>query len=464
MTSPITTQLSLDELKKKYTAAGQDHVFTFYDSLSNIEKKALLEQLATFDPRHINEIVQRALQPDEAKKAADAVEPLPDSTLASKLDSSADDIAKWYSSGLDLIAQDKVAVVLMAGGQGTRLGSSDPKGCYDIGLPSRKSLFQLQAERIRKIQELASKKSGTSSATVPWHIMTSCRTREPTQAFFESKKYFGLDSANIKIFEQGLLPCISNEGKIMLEGKGEVAVSPNGNGGIYEALVSYGIIDDMRKRGIEYIHVHGVDNCLVKVADPVFIGFAKSLDADVATKVVRKRDATESVGLIITKNGKPDVVEYSEIDHATAHAEDPKQPGVLKFRAANIVNHLYSLQSLQSIPQWLKNLPHHVARKKIPTLDLQSGELIKTDAPNGIKMEQFIFDIFPYIPLNKFACLEVLREDEFSPLKNAPGKGQDDPDTSRCDVLAQGRRWIKAAGAASVPEGIEVSPLVSYVS
>lgn len=456
----------LAELKEKYTKANQAHVFTFFDTLNDKEKDSLLEQLSTLDPSSINDIVQRSLHPD-AETGANVVEPLPDSTLASKLDSSADDINQWYASGLDLIAQNKVAVVLMAGGQGTRLGSSDPKGCYDIGLPSHKSLFQLQAERILKIQELAGRKAGSAagSVTVPWYIMTSCRTREPTQEYFEGKKYFGLKASDIKIFEQGLLPCISNEGKIMLETKGEVAVSPNGNGGIYKAIISDGVLDDMRRRGIEYVHVHGVDNCLVKVADPVFIGFSAALNVDIATKVVRKRDATESVGLIVTRNGRPGVVEYSEIDHATAHAEDPKHPGVLKFRAANIVNHCYSLRFLESIPQWADKLPHHIARKKIPTIDLQTGEVTKPEAPNGIKLEQFIFDVFPEVSVEKFACLEVLREDEFSPLKNARGKGQDDPDTSRRDVMAQGKRWVEMAGASCVPDGgVEVSALLSYVS
>lgn len=457
---------SLAALKEKYTKAGQEHVFTFFDTLSEGEQDHLLEQLSTINPSHINDIVQRSLHASDTNSGPNIVKPLPDFTLASKLDSSTDDINKWYASGLDLISQNKVAVVLMAGGQGTRLGSSDPKGCYDIGLPSHKSLFQLQAERIRKIQELASQKAGASagSVVVPWYIMTSCRTREPTQEYFEGKKYFGLNAADIKIFEQGLLPCISNEGKIMLETKGQVAVSPNGNGGIYEALISDGVLDDMRKRGIQYVHVHGVDNCLVKVADPVFIGFSAALDVDIATKVVRKRDATECVGLIVTRNGRPGVVEYSEIDEATAHAEDPKHPGVLKFRAANIVNHCYSLNFLGSIPEWADKLPHHIARKKIPTIDLETGEVTKPESPNGIKLEQFIFDVFPEVSVDKFACLEVLREDEFSPLKNARGKGQDDPDTSRRDVMAQGARWVEQAGATAVPKGgVEVSALLSYV-
>jgi UDP-N-acetylglucosamine/UDP-N-acetylgalactosamine diphosphorylase len=226
----------------------------------------------------------------------------------------------------------------------------------------------------------------------------------------------------------------------------------------------------MRNRGIKHIHAYCVDNCLVKVADPIFLGFSASKSVSIATKVVRKRNATESVGLILLKNGKPDVVEYSEIDKETAEAKDSKHSGgdVLKFRAANIVNHYYSFEFLESIPDWAHKLPHHVARKKIPYIDTESGEQKKPEKPNGIKLEQFVFDVFPMLDLKKFACMEVRREEEFSPLKNAKGTGEDDMDTSRRDVMAQGARWIKAAGGTVVSmgddSGVEVSPLISYVS
>ncbi|KAK0657166.1 nucleotide-diphospho-sugar transferase [Cercophora newfieldiana] len=462
---PTPEQIS--ELKEKYTLAGQSQVLTFYDSLSAAEKVALYKQLSSFDPVYINTLAAKALSPaktsnDEATKPT--LEPLPESATASIMDSKKEDIDGWYAAGLDLIAANKVAVVLMAGGQGTRLGSSAPKGCYDIDLPSHKSLFQIQAERIRKVEQLAAAKAATGiKVVVPWYVMTSGPTRKPTEDYFKSHNYFGLKAENVVIFEQGVLPCISNDGKILLESKGKVAVAPDGNGGIYNALVDSKALDDMKVRGIEHIHAYCVDNCLVKVADPVFIGFSAAANVDIATKVVRKRNATESVGLILLKNGKPDVVEYSEIDKETTEEKDPKQPDVLRFRAANIVNHYYSFRFLESIPVWSKSLPHHVAKKKIPYADLQTGENVKPTAVNGIKLEQFVFDVFPMLELNKFACLEVRREDEFSPLKNAKGTGEDDPDTSKRDIMLQGKRWAEAAGATvTSEEGIEVPPLMSY--
>lgn len=456
------------QLKEKYDKAGQGHVFQFYEDLSPGEKGALYEQVRPIDPEYINKIADVAIHPpkSEDENQKPKLDQLPDSATTSTIDSKEDQLNKWYEDGLKLISENKVAVVLMAGGQGTRLGSSAPKGCYNIGLPSEKSLFQLQAERICRLQNLASRHYNKEDVVVPWYVMTSGPTRKPTKDYFEENKYFGLNRNNVVFFEQGVLPCISMDGKILLESKNRVAVAPDGNGGIYQALIGSGIVSDMQKRGIQHIHAYCVDNCLVRVADPTFIGFAAEKEVDIATKVVRKRDAKESVGLILQKNGKPDVVEYSEIDSETAEAKDARDSSLLKFRAANIVNHYYSFNFLESIPDWAHRLPHHVAKKKIPCVD-QDGKQIKPEKPNGIKLEQFVFDCFPFLPMDKFACMEVKREDEFSPLKNAKGTGEDDPDTSRKDILNQGRRFLENAGATVIGEddkdnGVEVSPLISY--
>lgn len=213
------------QLQKKYTDAGQGQVFAFVDQLQTVEKSRLFHQLANFDPSRINELATTALNPPNTEQGSVTLEPLPDVATASILDSDPADIQRWYDAGLKQVAENKVAVVLMAGGQGTRLGSSAPKGCFDIGLLSEKSLFQLQAERIAKLQELAVKAHGVQSATIPWYVMTSGPTRKPTEEFFEQHKYFGLEKSNVFIFEQGVLPCISNEGKILLESKGKVGAS-----------------------------------------------------------------------------------------------------------------------------------------------------------------------------------------------------------------------------------------------
>jgi UDP-N-acetylglucosamine/UDP-N-acetylgalactosamine diphosphorylase len=218
----------LQQLREKYTKANQEQVLAFYDSLNAQEKASLYHQLSNIDPNYINEITDRALNPPKAEEAdiKSGLEPLPESASASILDSSPEDLQKWYDAGLDLIAEGKVAVLLLAGGQGTRLGSSAPKGCYDIGLPSHKSLFQIQAERILKIQKLARKKSGQQSDKIvlPWYVMTSGPTRCPTEKYFQEHNYFGLKEEQVVIFEQGVLPCISNDGKILLETKSKVCL------------------------------------------------------------------------------------------------------------------------------------------------------------------------------------------------------------------------------------------------
>lgn len=458
------TDAAYNELRSQYDKAEQSQCLTFYDKLKPEEQAALYNQLSAIDPNEIHAIVLKTKSDGEQKK--DELGPLPKDVCASLIDCEAEDKSKWYTDGLQLVSDNKAAVIVMAGGQGTRLGSSDPKGCFDIGLPSHKSLFQLQAERIIKVQKLAGKHAAKEEIPiVPWYIMTSGPTRVATEHFFDIHAYFGLDKANVIFFDQGTLPCIDNKDKIILETKSKVAVAPDGNGGIYKALITGGALEDMERRGIEHVQVYCVDNCLAKVADPTFFGWSASKDLDIATKVVRKRNPEESVGLVMLRNGKPDVVEYSEIDKAIT--EEKESSGLLKYRTANIVQHYYSYRFLAGAPRWSADLPHHVAKKKIPYTDLETGEQVKPDSPNGIKLEQFVFDVFPLIPLDKFGCLEVSREDEFSPLKNA--SGEDSAESSRKDLLKQGARWVTEAGGFSVSDGtdhgddgVEISPLISY--
>ena len=212
-----------EQLKKKYTGAGQGQVFAFVDELQASDKAQLYDQLSNFDPTRINELADKALNPAKAESGPVSLEPLPEKATASVLDSDPKDIQQWYDEGLQQISGNHVAVVLMAGGQGTRLGSSAPKGCFDIGLPSRKTLFQIQAERIARLQVLAQKATGKEKAIIPWYIMTSGPTRKPTEEFFQQHHFFGLDKSNVIIFEQGVLPCISNEGKVMMESKAKAS-------------------------------------------------------------------------------------------------------------------------------------------------------------------------------------------------------------------------------------------------
>ncbi|KAH9897757.1 nucleotide-diphospho-sugar transferase [Cubamyces lactineus] len=463
--------MSIDNLRQRYESAGQGHLFTFWDVLDQSERDALRAQLEALDIERVNRIYNKAVSSEkelESSGGKEPIEPLPEDAADSVI-GVPEKTREWRETGLQAIARGEVGVLLMAGGQGTRLGSSAPKGCYDIGLPSHKSLFQLQAERIARLQRIVEELTGkpTGSVVIPWYVMTSGPTREETEAFFQKHNHFGLDAKNVIFFEQGTLPCLTMDGKVLLETRSRVAVAPEGNGGLYAALrqplspsdKSHTVLSDLDRRGVRYVHSYGVDNCLVRIADPVFVGYCIQKQADCAAKVVPKAYPTESVGVVARRGDKFSVVEYSEISREQAERRDAK--GELAFRAANIVNHFYTTDFLRSVEAFEDELAFHIARKKIPHVDLASGAAVKPAKPNGMKLEMFVFDVFPFT--KRFAVLEVVRADEFSPLKNAPGTGSDDPETSRRDLLAQHRRFLEAAGA-KVLDGVEIelSPLVTY--
>ncbi|KAG0264485.1 UDP-N-acetylglucosamine pyrophosphorylase [Mortierella polycephala] len=464
--------VNVQQLKQRYQAAGQGHLLAFYDDLNEEEQKKLLDQLETLNVERVNRIHQKATtcpSPMLNNQAA-LLAPLPEECFDSILEASKDKIQEWQTIGLNQISQNKVAVILLAGGQGTRLGSSAPKGCYDINLPSSKSLFQIQAERILKLQQLAQQQPGAvENVTIPWYVMTSGPTRPATVAYFQENNYFGLSSSNIVFFEQGTLPCMTFDGKIMMESKSKIAVAPDGNGGVYAALRGTGVLSNMAERKIEYLNAYCVDNCLVRVADPVFVGYCVQKNADCGAKVVRKNAPDEPVGVVCLRNSAFSVVEYSEIDEDVAHAINPKN-GQLSFGAGNIVNHFYTLDFLNKVESFEGDLEYHIARKKIKSLDIQTGDVITPKQVNGMKLEMFVFDVFPFT--ERMAVFEVERREEFSPLKNAPGTGQDCPETSRRDILQQHVRFIEAAGGKIIigeddeqSEGaptLEISPLVSY--
>ncbi|MBW0475409.1 hypothetical protein O181_015124 [Austropuccinia psidii MF-1] len=442
-------------LRARYENAGQGHVFTFFDSLDDKQRLKLINQLESIDPERVNRIFSKSIKANDGAPEEVNFKPPPADSIQSIIGTPKDQsVSQWSSKGLEAIRQGQVGVLLLAGGQGTRLGSGDPKGCYDIGLPSRKSLFQLQAEKIARLQVLAG-----GSAEIPWYVMTSGPTRKPTEEYFRQKAFFGLKEENVIFFEQGVLPALTVEGKMFLESPDSVSVAPDGNGGLYAGLrsassssASRSVLDDLESRGIKYVHAYCVDNCLVKVADPIFLGYCIQTSTPCGVKVVVKSKPNESVGVLALKNGHWSVVEYSEMPESIASSRTPN--GELTYKSANIANHFYTLDFLKSVESFDFQLSYHVAHKKIPHIDLKTKELVKPTKPNGIKLELFIFDVFPFV--NALSLLEVDRSEEFSPLKNAPGTGVDDPQTSRQDLLNQQKRWLNAAGCQMSGSNIEV--------
>eukprot|EP00397_Hematodinium_sp_SG-2012_P028603 GEMP01030130.1.p1 GENE.GEMP01030130.1~~GEMP01030130.1.p1 ORF type:complete len:473 (+),score=119.69 GEMP01030130.1:104-1522(+) len=437
-----------EELRALYARHGQEHVLQWYDQLNDDEKEELLNQLETFDLASISTIFEVSMAAVES--GVGELEPITD--FQKTADATAEAKLAWENAGMQALRAGRIAALVLGGGAGTRLGFDGPKGMYDIGLPSKKSLFQLFAERVVSLRALA------GNASIPFIVMTSPNNHDVTVSFFQSNNYFGLPEADCIFFKQGVLPCLTSEGKLMMEAKNRVATSPDGNGGIYPALQKEGVISELRKRNVHGIHVFSVDNALACPADPLFVGFVLGRDGDCGNKSIWKAHPEEKLGVVAKRNGQFCVAEYNELDTKRKELRDEK--GTLLFGAGNVCNHFFTLDFLENkvLPQWSHN--YHVAHKKIKCLD-DKGEVVTPEKNNGIKLECFIFDVFQMS--ERFSLIECQRDEEFAPVKNAPGAAEDSPDTARAMLCNLSRRWIETNGGTMVGDGlIEISPLVSY--
>lgn len=451
--------MKYEELFNRLTSYNQDHLLQFWDELNDEEKKELFEDISRLDLNELREFYGRATKNlDKGQGSEMKISPIPDSKSIILSEISAEVWNNYEMEGLRKISESRVAVLLMAGGQGTRLGFAYPKGMYDVGLPSGKSLFQIQAERIRTLERLAYDATG-KSGRITWYIMTSEHTMEPTISYFESKNFFGLRKEDILFFEQGCLPCFDFEGRILMDACSKIAKAPDGNGGIYRALRDSSVLKDFKKRGILYVHAHSVDNILIKVADPIFVGCCSLKNADCAVKVVEKVKPDEAVGVVCIVDDKYQVVEYSELPEKTSELK--RSDGKLTFNAGNICNHMFSVDFLEKVcMSYEKQLKLHVAKKKIPYVN-EVGKRVSPDKPNGIKIEKFVFDVFQFA--ENFLTVQVLRDEEFSALKNLNEAGKDCPDTVKADIFKLHKKYIeKAGGKVGGGDVCEISSLLSY--
>lgn len=422
----------MEELINKLEELGQSHLLKFYDELTEEQKAELLTDMDSMDLPRVVEIyrTQIANQVDSNGQVKPRAK-IEDNLLAPLEPDGQDveyrDLRSMIFNGLSTIMYSKVAVLLLAGGQGTRLGVDYPKGMYDIGLPSHESLFEIQAKRIKRIRD---EYTTHSKCLLPWYIMTSKYTTKQTKEFFEQNDYFGLDRREVIFFEQGTMPCFDFNGKILLEAKHKIAKSPDGNGGVFEAMHKSGVIEDMKRRGTKFVHMFPIDNVLVRIADPKLLGYQppklRCNYPDVVIKVVEKTSPDEAVGTVCLVDGRITVIEYSELPEELAKKRDPVT-GKLLYNCANICDQLFHRKFLEKItPELMQK--YHIAIKKIPHIDLETGELVKPEKPNGIKLEKFIFDAYEFSDL--VAALMCNREDEFSPLKNADTTSKDNPTTA----------------------------------
>ena len=406
----MVQDIEYEEALKKLKKYGQEHILNRYEYLDEERKEKIINQIKHIDFDQTVELLniskKSIKKPDEDVTNIEYID---------KAKLSKEEYNKYYEIGVKQIQEGKYAVVTMAGGQGTRLGYVAPKGTFKIGGGVEKSLFEALSDTIKEARE-------KYNAIIPWYIMTSRENNNATEKFFEQHDFFGLPYEDIKFFKQGELPMLDTEGKLMIDEAGLIKLAADGHGGVFESLVKNGYLEDMKERGIEWVFISGVDNVLAGLVDPIAVGLAITEGTLATGKSVVKRSPNENVGVFCKKNGKPSVIEYTEITDEMANAMD--ENGELLYGESHILLNLFNIKALENIAH--NKLPYHKAFKKAKYMT-DDGKIIVPEKPNAYKYEAFIFDAFE--SLDNMSILRVKREDEFAPLKNADG--EDSPDTAR---------------------------------
>ncbi|MBN2068568.1 MAG: UDPGP type 1 family protein [Opitutales bacterium] len=417
-----------------FAAAGQGHVFAFWDQLDANARQRLLADASEIDLQELEQLC--AIHLDDSHSATLDLQGLEPAPYIVHPDHGGD-VELWkraYLLGDEALRNGKVAAFTVAGGQGTRLGFDAPKGTYPTSPILRKSLFQIFAEKILS----ASRRYG-----VPfhWFILTSHVNNADTVAFFEEHNFFGLSRDVVHFFVQGRMPAVTDQGKIILAAKDEIAMTPDGHGGSLRAMLRSGAVDIMRKAGIEMVSYFQVDNPLPNFFDPAFIGFHVMHASDMSSKMIPKRSPDEKIGVFCHQKGKLKVIEYSDLPEALATETD--ESGNIRFISGSIALHVVSREFIARVGGGEADyaLPFHRADKKVPTIDIQ-GNPVKPEKPNGVKFEMFVFDALPYA--KHPVVMEFHRKDEFSPIKNP--EGLDSPAACSRDQVCQWTRWAIAAG------------------
>lgn len=405
--------MNREKLEEKLKEYHQEHLLLYYDKLDDKGKEALSAQIEKVD---LN--IAALIHKDNGLAGKGIVEPL--SGMERKEINARRD--EFEAAGIQAIQEKKVGAVLLAGGQGSRLGCEGPKGKVNIGVTRTLYIFEQLFQNALQVVE----KTG---AWVPFYIMTSDKTHEETIEFLKENQYFGYQEEYITFFMQEMTPSVDYEGKLLMEAPDRLSLSPNGNGGWFSSMVKAGLLEDVQSRGIEWLNVFAVDNVLQRIADPVFVGATILTGKDSGAKVVKKAEPGERVGVLCKKDGKPSIVEYYEMTPEMLHEKTPE--GELSYSYGVILNYLFKLDKLIHILN--TNLPIHVAEKKIPYVT-PDGEYIQPSEPNGYKFEELVLDMIPLFE----DCLpfEVVREEEFAPIKNATGA--DSPDTARALLKLNG--------------------------
>ena len=443
------------ELVARLAATGDSHLLRHWNELDDAGRERLAMQLADLDLAAAHRLYEAKVSgPDDAfAAAAAAARAAPPAAVVRlpRTEQDAADRAAAVAAGEELLKSGAVGAILVAGGQGTRLGFDQPKGMFPVGPVSGATLFELLAGQLKARGEAA-------GVTIPLYVMTSPATDAPTREEFAAQDYYGLGEENVVFFRQGTMPAVDDAtGQVLLAAKDEVAVSPDGHGGLVAALKNRGVLEDMTSRGVTTLYYHQVDNPTAIVCDPAFLGFHKQLGGQVSTKVVAKVAPGEKMGVVCDVDGVTQIIEYSDLPEDAAAKTDAE--GGLLLWAGNTAIHCFErsfLETLADEGETGAGLPFHVAHKKVPHLN-DAGQLAEPTEPNAYKFERFIFDS---LPLAKVApVVETDRAREFNPVKNA--EGSDSPATAKAALVRLHREWLEAAGA-TVAEGATVEILPSF--
>lgn len=445
----MTSTRDVQSIRDAFSAAGQNHLFTFWDELDSDQRDLLVADLAAIRIDALPDLL-KIVADTKSHATSGSIEPADVITRR-------DVTAEHRTLGEKLIRQGKVAPFTVAGGQGTRLGYDGPKGAFRMSPVRNKPLFQLFAESIRATEQ-------RYGCELTWYIMTSPINNAATVSYFDDLGYFGLNPERVVFFQQGVMPSFANDGKILLAEKHRVALSPDGHGGSLLALAETGMLEDMADRGIDHISYFQVDNPLVYCIDPAFVGLHAARKSEMSSKCVSKADDFERVGNFAVVDGKLGVIEYSDLPETLARAKNAD--GSRKFDAGSIAIHMISRSFVERLTadRARFGLPWHRANKKVGHVDTTSGEVVDPSEPNAVKLEAFIFDALPLA--KQPIVLEIDRSEEFSPVKNATGV--DSVETSRRDMSRRAARWLNAAGAkipcdsdGNPTPTCEVSPLAA---
>ncbi len=427
-------------------AAGQSHLLAFWETLSADQQRRLGGQIEAIDFQLLKTLCEQIEADDYWIELSSQAEVPPAITLSDF--KNPDSYAKAYQLGADALSAGKVAMILTAGGQGSRLGFDYPKGMFPIGPVSGRSLYQVIIEKVlARARQFGSK--------VPLYVMTSPPTHDESAAYLREHENFGYPAEDFKLFCQGTMPAVDIQGKLILAAKDSLFLSPDGHGGMLAALAQSGSLADMLDRGIEHVFYGQVDNPLIQVCDPALIGCHIDAGSEMTTQVVRKHDPLQKVGNVVSVDGKVQIIEYSDLPEE--YARQTNRDGSLKLWAGSIAVHVFSAAFLARTSIQADALPFHRANKKVPFVDV-SGKLVQPAENNAIKFERFIFDLLPWAK-DAIVC-EVDPTEGFCAVKNAPPAPAETPEHVKTAISDLHKGWLRAAGAEVDEHAIvEINPL-----